>query len=417
MKLDYKRTIYVGMAFLGISSFWQLYDVTVPLLLEQVFALNKTVTGFIMSLDNVLALFLLPLFGAWSDRTHSRFGKRKPFIFVGSVIASLGLFAIPLAAQAGNFLAFNLGLAVVLLATAIYRSPAIALMPDVTPKPLRSRANAIINLMGAVGAMLALVALGVLSKKGQDTTYFLPFAAVSVIMLGSLVVLLLTVNEEKMAVKEDEETEEGGSKQVLSPAHRKFLLFLLLSIALWFMAYNGITTAFSRYAMVVWSMDEGQIATSLMIATVTAIVSYIPSGLVASKFGRRKAIFLGLFAMSGTYILGTVLQDFSFLTYLSFALMGLGWAFINVNSLPLLVDICHAGDIGKYTGMYYTASMAGQIVTPILSGFLMEQLGYEVLFPYALVCAGLAFVTMFFVTHGESRAEIKSGLEQFDVEG
>lgn len=417
MKLHYKQTIYVGMAFLGISAFWQLYDVTVPLLLENQFALNKTWTGLIMSLDNILALFLLPLFGAWSDRTHTRFGKRKPFIFVGSVIAALGLFAIPLAAQAGNFLAFNLGLAVVLLATAIYRSPAIALMPDVTLKPLRSRANAIINLMGAVGAMLALVALGVLSKKGQDTTYFLPFAAVSVIMLVSLVVLLLTVNEEKMAVKEDEETEEVADKQLLSLAHRKSLLFLLLSIALWFMAYNGITTAFSRYAMAVWSMDEGQVATSLMIATVTAIVSYIPSGLVASRFGRKKAIFMGLCALSATFVLGTVLTNFSILTYVSFALMGLGWAFINVNSLPLLVDICHAGDIGKYTGMYYTASMAGQIVTPILSGFLMEQLGYGVLFPYALVCAGLAFVTMLFVTHGEGRAEVKAGLEQFDVEG
>lgn len=183
------------------------------------------------------------------------------------------------------------------------------------------------------------------------------------------------------------------------------------------MAYNGMTTAFSRYALVVWQMSERQVAVSLMVATLSAIISYLPSGFFASKCGRKKASIFSLSLMSAAYLLGLLLTNFSLLTYLSFALMGIGWAFIKVNSLPMLVDICQAGDIGKFTGMYYTTSMTGQVITPILSGFLMERLGFSILFPYALVFSLLAFVALLFVKHGDSRFEATISLEAFDVEG
>lgn len=416
MRFNYRRTLLIGMAFLGISALWQVYDVVIPLILEQTFSLNKTFTGVIMSLDNILALFLLPFFGAWSDRCRSPLGKRKPFIFVGTLLAATGLYLIPWATNLKNFWIFNVGLGIVLLATAIYRAPAIALMPDLTPKPLRSKANAIINLQGAIGAMLALVFIALLSNKFG---YLGVFAAISSLMLLSLAILWFRIDEQKMALTEVEDLNHKTDhiSQKLSPGQRSSLLFLLLAIILWFMAYNGITTAFSRYALSVWQMNEQQIALSLMVATLSAIISYLPSGFFASKFGRKKAILLGLSLMSSAYLLGILLSTFSLLTYLSFSLMGMGWAFINVNSLPMLVDICQASDIGKFTGMYYTASMTGQIITPILSGFLMENLGFPILFPYALVFSLLALLTLLFVKHGDSRFEATMSLEAFDVEG
>ncbi|UUM62069.1 MFS transporter [Streptococcus suis] len=175
-----------------------------------------------------------------------------------------------------------------------------------------------------------------------------------------------------------------------------------MSIFLWFIAYNGITTAFSRYAIAVWDMDAGQVARSLMLAAIAAIITYIPSGFLGTKIGRRKAILLGICLFSTTYLLGIILAAFSALVYLSFAIMGVGWAFINVNSLPMIVEMIHVSDVGKYTGMYYTASMAAQIETPILSGFLMEVLGFGALFPYTLLFSILSLLTMILVRHGDS---------------
>ncbi|HFI0255670.1 TPA: MFS transporter [Streptococcus suis] len=402
MKLNYKRTIYIGMAFLGISAFWQLYDVIIPLILENQFELDKTWTGFVMSLDNILSLFLLPFFGAISDRINCKHGRRVPFVFVGTVLSILGLLLLPYATNHDSFWLFNLGLGIVLLAMSISRAPAVALMPDLTPKELRSKANAVINLMGAVGAIFALLAIRLLVGKSDKPDYTAAFLAVAFILLVSFAILRWKINENKMRV---EEVAEAMSEQISQDLPREVkgsLFFLLGSIFLWFMAYNGITTAFSRYAIAVWNMSAGEVATALMVATIVAIVSYMPSGFVGTVLGRKKAILIGICLVSTTYGLGSIFTSFSPLVYLSFAIMGIGWAFINVNSLPMMVEMSQTSDVGKFTGMYYTASMAAQIVTPILSGFLMQSLGFGILFPYALVFSLLSFVTMSLVRHGDS---------------
>lgn len=419
MKLNYKRTIFIGMAFLGILAFWQLYDVIIPLILENTFNLDKTITGFVMSLDNILALILLPFFGALSDRTSTPIGKRMPFILIGTIVAALGLILIPYAANKSNFLLFNIALAIVLLATAFYRSPAIALMPDLTPKPLRSKANAIINLVGTLGAILSLIFIKLLVPKTINPDYTNVFIAVALVMIISLVILKTTINENKIAkevtgFEEDEIVKNAGQK--LPKDVRRSFIFLLISIFLWFAAYNSITTAFSRYAIAMWDMKEGDVAMALMIATIVAVISYIPAGASATKIGRKKSIIIGIALVSTTYFLGILLKDFTFMTYISFAIMGVGWAFINVNSLPMVVEMSKIGDIGKYTGTYYTASMSAQIMTPILSGFLMQKFGYSILFPYALVFSILSFISMTQVKHGDSEALYADPLEVFDIE-
>lgn len=405
MTIDYKRTIYIGMAFLGISAFWQLYDVIIPLILENRFHLDKTWTGVVMSLDNILSLFLLPLFGSLSDRTRGKYGRRKPFIFIGTLLSIIGMGILPYSSNHHSFFLFNIGLGIVLFAMSISRAPAIALMPDLTPKPLRSKANAIINLMGAIGAILTLISMTLLVEHSTIPDYSALFFTVSCIMAGSFFLLHLNINEQSMQIVEETDEEVLIQKEVLIKPRMRSLHFLLASIFLWFMAYNGITTAFSRYAIAVWDMSAGEVATSLMFATIVAIICYIPSGIAGTRFGRKKAILFGIVLVSITYLLGLHFTHFSPLVYLSFAIMGMGWAFINVNSLPMIVEISPSGNIGKYTGMYYTATMAAQIVTPILSGFLMQSLGFNSLFPYALVFSILSFLTMSFVKHGDSRFE------------
>lgn len=393
------------MAFLGISAFWQLYDVIIPLILENQFDLDKTWTGLVMSLDNILSLFLLPFFGAISDRLDCKYGRRLPFVFVGTVLSIIGLLLLPYATNQHSFWLFNLGLGIVLLAMSISRAPAVALMPDLTPRELRSKANAVINLMGAVGAIFALLAIRFLVGKSDTHDYTAAFLAVAGILLVSFAILGWKIKEETMRVEEVSEAIAEQISQELPREVKRSLLCLLASIFLWFMAYNGITTAFSRYAIAVWAMSAGEVATSLMVATIVAIISYIPSGVVGTALGRKKAILLGICLVSTTYGLGSVFTSFSPLVYLSFAIMGMGWAFINVNSLPMLVEMSHHSDVGKYTGMYYTASMAAQIVTPILSGFLMQSLGFKILFSYALIFSLLSLGTMSVVQHGDSKLE------------
>lgn len=413
MKLDYKKTVYIGMAFLGISAFWQLYDVIMPLILENTFQLDKTLTGVIMSLDNILAVFLLPIFGTLSDKHHGRYGKRTPFIFWGTLLACLGLIVIPVATNQKQFILFNVALAVSLIAMSVYRAPAIALMPDLTPKPLRSKANAIINLMGASGAILALMAIRLFVSKTASPDYTIVFIVVAFIMLLSFVILRLTIDENKMQIDSVLSTLEKQIVTMPKPV-KKSLYFLLVSIFLWFMAYNGITTAFSRYAIVVWEMSEGQVATALMVSTIVAISTYIPSGLIATKIGRKFAILIGIICVSITYFLGSIFTTASIFIYIMFSIMGIGWAFINVNALPMLVELSKAGDVGKYTGMYYTSSMCAQILTPILSGFLMQHMGFHILFPYALVFSMLSFLTMVMVNHGDTTLAVDSKLELFN---
>ena len=515
MKLNYKRTILVGFAFFLISAFWQAYDATIPVILTNKFGMSQTWSGLIMALDNILAVFMLPIFGALSDKcVANKYGKRTPFILFGTILAACALVALSFvdAAQLKNIsdvsaiddpaaletiydrqqnkelttpdgekftladkfhkdefasitskltlasgdvitnpdytnyvaparqacaadataanstplILFVVLLLAVLIAMATFRSPAVALMPDVTIKPLRSKANAIINLMGTAGGIIVLV-LGMVfatgSVQNSMMNYTLYYGVIAALMLGALVIFRLTVKEKEWSAEmqrtsqelgiEEEEPEDVYTRQLSKPEKRSLLL-ILASIALWYIGYNAITSKYSLYASRVLDMDYN---TTLLLAQAAAIVSYLPAGIVASKIGRKKTILAGVVMLTSAFAIASFLRAGSSVLLMNvlFCLAGIGWATINVNSFPMVVEMCSGSDIGKYTGYYYTASMAAQIVTPVLSGALMDLTGkMTILFPYAAIFAGLAFVTMFFVRHGDAKPEAKQGLEALD---
>ncbi len=511
MKLKYWRTICVGFAFFLITMFWQTYDNIIPKILTDKFGMTQASSGIVMALDNILALFMLPLFGAISDKCTSRFGKRTPFIFVGTIVAVaafIGLtfvdnaqlknisditatdsttlqvlyddesvsnmelltpdgdkyiirekfsedefvgitldsteadgdnewssYVVPAQqAYAANVtdmhqltLWFFIGiLLITLVSMAIFRSPAVALMPDVTIKPLRSKANAIINLMGSAGGILVL-GLGILFGTGKVEnaymSYTLFFTIVGVIMLIALVAFLFTVKEpkfaqemrdesEKLGIDDSENTEEG--KRRLSKSELASLLLILGSVALWYFGYNAVTSKYSVYATKILHLDYNL---TLMIANIAAIVSYLPVGIISSKIGRKKTILAGVVMLTAAFFVASFLRDDSSPALMNcmFALAGIGWATINVNSFPMVVELARGGKVGKYTGFYYAASMGAQALTPFFSGLLMDKFGMTVLFPYATVFVACAFITMLLVKHGDSKPIAKRGIEALDV--
>jgi Na+/melibiose symporter-like transporter len=461
MKLNYKRVILVGMAFFLISAFWQAYDSIIPLILTNHFGLPQSVSGAVMSIDNVLAVFLLPIFGALSDKVNTRFGKRTPFIFFGTIAAVIAFISLTFIdnIQLSRVIAegipqlnateeiafvqkttleltlknplplvgFMATLLVALLAMATFRSPAVALMPDVTVKPLRSKANAIINLTGTAGGILVL-ALGIVfaTSKNHYMKYTGYFTAVATLMLIGFIVFLLSVKENKWAnemketslelgLEKDEEHAEKGGK--MPKAQFRSLMLILASVALWYIGYNSITSKYSVYATNILGFDFNL---TLIIAQAAAIVSYIPVGIISSKLGRRKTILGGVVILATAFFIGNFITPNTpeVIMYPIFILAGIGWATINVNSFPMVVELAKAGDVGKYTGYYYTASMAAQIVAPILSGVLYDVIGMRyVFFAFGTVFVALAFITMFFVRHGDSQIiERKTVLEQLDID-
>ncbi|MBQ5791547.1 MAG: MFS transporter [Clostridia bacterium] len=456
MKLNYKRVVLVGMAFFLISAFWQAYDAIVPLILTNHFGMPQTASGAVMSLDNVLAVFMLPIFGALSDKTRSRFGKRTPYIFFGTIAAVISfvcltfidnyqltkvLFGNLPSGQTAETLqkltweltlsniwplvGFIATLLVVLISMATFRSPAVALMPDVTVKPLRSKANAVINLTGTAGGILVLV-LGMVfsTSKNKYMSYTGYVLAVCAIMLLGFVLFLLTVKEKKWAAEMEEDTAKYGLEKPASPdvpaeKHKltkgelTSLLLLLASVALWFIGYNSITSKYSVYASNELGFDYNF---TLIVAQAAAIVSYIPVGIISSKLGRKKTILAGILMLAAAFAGGTLVspETPAAIMYPIFALAGIGWASINVNSFPMVVELAGKGDVGKYTGYYYTASMSAQIVAPILSGVLYDLCGMRyTFFPFGAAFVMFSFVTMLLVKHGDSRpTEKKSALEQ-----
>ena len=515
MKLNYKRTICVGFAFFLICAFWQAYDNIIPKILTDKFGMAQGWSGVVMALDNVLALFMLPIFGALSDKCKSRFGRRTPYIVIGTIVAVVAFVglsfidgaqlnkigdaakmdeagvqavyadeqivnatlkthegeeyvlsekysetdmkeivgkamqgdkealsawdsyfvparqAVAAKTTAQNRMILVLFMAVLLItlvSMSIFRSPAVALMPDVTIKPLRSKANAVINLMGTFGGILVL-ALGIVFGTGKAPkammSYTLFFTVIAAVMVIALIIFLLTVKEPKFVQDMEEESkrygiddgeeDDGSGSRKLSKGELTSLLLILASVVLWFFGYNAVTSKYSVYAGKVLNLDYN---TTLIIAQAAAIISYLPVGFIASKVGRKKTILAGVIMLAIAFGVASFLREGSpaMLMNAMFALAGIGWATINVNSFPMVVELAKGGNVGKYTGYYYTASMAAQVLTPILSGFLMDSLGLKILFPYATIFVILAFVTMFFVKHGDNKPEMKKGLEALDVD-
>ncbi|MBE6913951.1 MAG: SLC45 family MFS transporter [Ruminococcaceae bacterium] len=512
MKLNYKRTVCVGFAFFLICAFWQAYDNTVPLIFTNKFGMSQTWSGVIMALDNILALFMLPLFGAISDRHNSKLGRRTPFILIGTIVAAVlfvGLsvadniqlknisgvsgiddpaaleeiyaveanaslmtpdgeqfvlcerfskeefaairstaadgttdsdytnyvvparqaYAWQVTASNPATLVFFIGLLLIILVSmAIFRSPAVALMPDVTIKPLRSKANAVINLMGSFGGIVVLV-LGMVFATGavrnSMMSYTVYFSVISGIMLAALLIFMLTVREPKFVKEMQEQSAAFGIDEQVDPtaepARRlsrdelRSLVFMLASIVLWFFGYNAITSKYSVYATNILHKDYNF---TLIIAQAAAILSYLPVGIIASKAGRKKTILAGVAMLTVAFAAAGFMRDGSPTVLMNclFALAGIGWATINVNSFPMVVELSSGADVGKYTGIYYTASMAAQVATPMLSGMLMDSFGMTILFPYGAIFAALSFVTMCFVRHGDNRPVAKRGLDALDID-
>lgn len=545
MKFNAKKTIYVGLAFLMISMFWQSYDAIITKILIDKFGLNQLWSGIVMALDNVLALILIPVFGAMSDRSNYKRGRRTPYIIVGTVIAAFAFMALTFsdnvqkskieAAQTsliedynqiyktdedlsvaqwqsitasidnewlqlkddgiisqekyddtiediyryrqgidevvdidtaeifsdnqvdddelvllkalfnqhanrrawlvttqapGTFIVFILTLFVALLAMSTFRSPAVSLMPDVTIKPLRSKANAIINLMGSLGAVLA---LGTIMIFGLDrfsyVDYTPAFITIGVLMILLLAFFLWKVKEpelvaEKIAkdieldlVEEDEDHETMTEEEIqLSKSKKTALILILISVTLWFFGYNAVTTKISDYAPNVLEMGY---AVPIYIAHGSALLAFIPIGILATRIGRKKTILIGIVLL--TFSFGSVYfltPETSFFMYFIFGLTGIAWATINVNSYPMVVQLAKGSNVGKYTGYYYTFSMGAQIITPVLSGALMDLFGTRrILFPYAAIFVAIAFVTMSFVKHGDIKVDKRGSIiENFDVD-
>lgn len=440
MKLKVKRTILIGFAFFSICAFWQMYNSVIPLMLTNTLHLDETVSGALMALDNVLALFLLPFFGALSDKCTHSWGKRMPFLVFGTVAAVGLMIFLPIIdnsaaeqLQSWKIYAFVGVLLLVLVAMRTYRSPAVALMPDVTPKPLRSKGNAIINLMGACGGIVYLLITAFLYSKsrvaGLTHVDYLPlFLVVGAIMIASVAIVFITIKEPKLEQEfsayeanhpEDSLSETDASgREVLPVPVKRSLVFLLFSIALWFLGYNAMETWFTTYAQVEWGMSLGEASQCLIVCTVGAILSFIPAGQIAGRIGRKRTILTGILLLGGGFaffVVWTLMGwGFSPALYAVMVTLGIGWAFINVNSLPMVVEMCKGSDVGKFTGYYYTFSMASQTITPIVAGWLMGHISYEALFIYSTLAVGASFITMQFVHHGDSCTVVKRGLEAFD---
>ena len=506
MRLNYKRTIFVGFAFFLISAFWQAYDTIIPKMLTNRFGMAQSYSGVVMALDNVLALFLLPFFGALSDKCASRRGRRTPFIIVGTILAAAAFLVLSFAdnmqlshlsdavadapasykalydadltintpggekiairekfteaeftalaaegdssesyteyvlpaksayawkqtaSSPGTLIFFMCILLVVLLSMSIFRSPAVALMPDVTIKPLRSKANAVINLMGAAGGIIVL-AMGILFKTGSPAnaymSYTVFFACISALMIISLIVFLMNVRETEFVKEMREESRRFGlddgdddglsGDRALTGPQRRSLYLILLSVVFWYMGYNAITSKYSVYAGAVLGLDYNL---TLMIATGSAILTYIPVGLIASKIGRKKTILAGVLILAASFFAASFMTAGTppMLMNIFFMTAGIGWATINVNSFPMVVELSTGSNVGKYTGFYYTASMAAQTITPVLSGMLLD-IKMTYLFPYGTFFVLLSFVTMFLTKHGDSKPlPAASIIESFDVE-
>ncbi|MBR4972840.1 MAG: MFS transporter [Clostridia bacterium] len=429
MKLNTKLTVLIGLSFMSILCFWQFYDQVIPFLLEDKFGLSTFKANAIMSVDNILAVFMLPLFGAISDKTNTRIGKRTPYILYGTLASVILLITLGIFQEKNNFLGFMAVLFMLLVVMSIYRSPSVAYMPDVTPKPLRSRANAIINLVGYIGGIFATVVMMFMLKSEKnsdgesvyltDQTFLPVFIVIAGFMLISVLVMVFSVKENKLSKVLDDEIESkvDSKEKMPKPVVISFIL-ILLSVFLWFMAYNAVTTAFSRYCANVWNTDLGTSSSYLLVATISAIIAFVPLGFLSSALGRKKTVLFGIVLMTVCYTCAIFIRQQTPIMYLIFAFVGIGWAAINVNSFPMIVEMSAGSNVGKYTGYYYAFSMSAQIVTPLLSGLFIDNfgLGYKILFPYAVVFSALSFITMSFVKHGDSKPVKKELLENFDFE-
>ena len=443
LKLNRKRTCLIGFAFFGILLLWQVYDSWCPTFLTDIFArrmygissaelkagdpekiLNvQWLVGIIMACDNLAALILLPIFGNLSDRTVTPIGKRMPFILVGTFVSAVAFPFIPLFFHANNIAGMVIMMAIVLMFMMMYRNPAVSLMPDITPKPLRAKANGIINIMGYLGGAFATV-LGIFLKLSDYInsadearnvwTIELPFIIASVLMVISALVLFFTIKENKVAEEIKEEMAEGerlaavetpvDDDKPMSSANKRMLLAILGAEFLWFMSDNAIGTYIGNY--VIYYLQSVSSATMILtiLGGLASVIGFATAGSIADRVGRKWTISVGLCItvvalaimcfVSPTNKITGVNGEFSFpaLLFVVWAIKGFGMALVHNCSFPMVVELCSSKKIGKFTGFYYAASMSAQTVTPILLGLVFNVTGkWRALPVYALILTVLSF--------------------------
>jgi len=434
LKLNWGFTFLIGLGFFGIEVLWRVYNNFVPIYLQSGsatfdatqdapimgFGLSTFASGIIMGLDNLAALFLLPIIGAISDRTFTRIGRRMPFILIFAPIAAISFALIPLApslitpaangnvnAMPGLFILFVVALGVMLLAMACFRTPVVSLMPDLTPSPLRSKANGVINLMGGLAGVVGTLALSPLF----DVSPWIPFIAGAVVLLAAGAALFTFVKERKASVVIDQDQEEREGLQVLKklrdipPANRRTLIFLMLAIFCWFVAFNGIDTWFTSFGVTALDLSPGKAGMIFSVALIAFIIFAIPAGFVGTRFSRRWAIITGLALFTGIQIIINMLQNLTVITIL-LAIGGASWALVNINSLPMVVDTStDERMLGTYTGLYYIASQLAAILGPAITGKVVDLSGgdFRTIFLVVPVFFGLAILSMLFVTRGEPK--------------
>jgi MFS family permease len=395
-KLNVKKTLLLSFGFFASSIAWSIYNSFVPQILEG-FIKSTTLIGFIMTFDNIFGVIFQPVFGTLSDKTRTRFGRRMPYIFVGLPICAVAFTLIPGMKGIWSLMAVLIVFTFVMSA---WRSPVVALMPDLTPGPLRSQANGIVNLMGGVGSLIAFFAGGILFKAGG---FKLPFLMSSGMMLLALAVMALFVREPKEAYEPEEKITKTDVK--LDKDEKKSLLLILFGVFFWFTGYNAVETFFTLYATNTLSMDPGDAAMTLSIFSLTFLAFAVPAGFIGAKTGRRKAILMGL---TGIIILffPMIFLTNVWLTRICLFLGGFSWALVNINSLPMVVRLSGEDKIGTFIGYYYFFSFSSQIVSPVLFGFIRDMVGhYKVLFLYTCIAFALAMICLFFVRHGEEKSE------------
>lgn len=433
LKLNKKRTCLIGFAFFGILLLWQVYDSWCPTLLTEIIknrmgAQNELeiqwLVGIIMACDNLAALILLPIFGSLSDRTKTPIGKRMPYILVGTFVSAIAFPFIPLFFHLNKIGAMIAMMAVVLLFMMMYRNPAVALMPDITPKPLRAKANGIINIMGYLGGAFATV-LGmvfVLSNyiKGEHTllTIEMPFVIASLLMVISALVLFFTIKENKVAEEIKDEMEEGermaaiadpvDDDKPMSKANKIMLLAILGAEFLWFMSDNALGTYINNYVIYALGAASSKTSNLVIFGGLASVVGFATAGYLADKVGRKWTIsfglgltLIGLFLMCfvrasvNTYVdkAGTTYNVFPSLLMVVWIIKGYGMALVHNCSFPMVVELCSSKNIGKFTGYYYASSMSAQTVTPVLLGLILKANGaWSVLPKYAAILTCLALV-------------------------
>ena len=416
-KLDDKAVALAALPFMGMISFWQVYDGIVPKMLTGTFGLSNSVTGAIMAIDNVFGLFLLPLFGILSDRCTSKLGRRTPFILGGSAVAVLSVPLIALANNMGSLPLLIAAIILTLLAICAYRTMTVAVIADITPRPLRTKADSIEKIVGYAGTGLMLVAISVMVPNVEHPDYLPLFALQSVFVLVSAVVYGAFVREPELVKKmrekslamgidedeidKDDSPEAGGKERVADKSLRVSIALLLSATFFYYMSYNAMTTNISRYADLFFGMAGGSYAIINIVTIVGALASYVPLANLSLKIGRKKVALLTAAIMTVCPAIIWLTPSFSPLLYLVFLAMGVALGGVDLCVYTMILECCSSQSVGRYSGYYYTVSMAAQVITPILSGVVMD-VAPTMLFAYIAAMGVFMAASLAGAKHGDA---------------